>query len=164
MSPNVVALAVAAAVAIVTTAAGATVRDAPAYDAAVQQEDTGELWRTDASVRRGMGELRATIDSVLAGRAGRGITGERLGELGHAIEARVRELIACCSSRETSGRHLHMLLAEMADGAALMTQGRHTDARRMGLLKVVQALNLYGDLFDHPGWQALDESIEISGR
>ena len=73
-------------------------------------------------------------------------------------------LIACCTTRETSGRHLHMLLAEMADGAALMAQAGNADARRMGLLKVVQALNLYGDLFDHPGWQPLDESIEISGR
>lgn len=164
MNSNVVALAVAAAVWIATTSAAAALRDAPPYEAEVQQHDTGEPWRTDAAVRRGMGDLRSTIDAGVANRAVGSISGERLGELGRVIEARVGELIVCCVTRETSGRHLHMLLAEMTDGATLMMQGRHTDARRMGLLKVVQALNLYGDLFDHPGWQPLDESIEISGR
>lgn len=164
MNSNVVALAVAAAVSIATTSAAAALRDAPPYEAAVQQQDTGEAWRTDATVRRGMGDLRSTIDAGVAGGAARSISGERLGELGRVIEARVRELIACCATRETSGRHLQMLFAEMADGAVLMMQGGHADARRMGLLKVVQALNLYGELFDHPGWQPLDESIEVSAR
>ncbi|MDT3671371.1 MAG: hypothetical protein ROZ37_13710 [Aromatoleum sp.] len=164
MNSNVLALAVAAAVSIATTSATAAVRDAPPYEAAVQQQDTGEPWRVDATVRRGMGDLRSTVDAGVAGRAIGSISGERLGELGRVIEARVGEMIACCATRETSGRHLHMVLAEMADGATLMMQGGHADARRMGLLKVVQALNLYGDLFDHSGWQPLNESIAVSAR
>ena len=33
----------------------------------------------------------------------------------------------------------------------------HAEARRLGLVKVVQDLNRYGRQFDHPGWQPLDE-------
>jgi hypothetical protein len=57
-----------------------------------------------------------------------------------------------------------MILVEIADGAELMRQGGVVAAQRTGLLRVVQALNLYGDLFEHPGWQRLDEPREVSPR
>ena len=165
MTPSVVTIAAAAAIAlIVAPAAPAALREGSSYDGAVQQEGTSQRWRTDAAVRRGMDDLHAAIDASVTQGAARGIVGERLAELGGTLAARTTQLIACCTTPEVSGRHLHMILVEVADGAELMRQGGTVAAQRTGLLRVVQALNLYGDLFDHPGWQRLDEPREVSPR
>jgi hypothetical protein len=165
MTQSIVAIGSAVAIAlIVAPAAPAALRDGSGYDGAVQHEGTSQRWRTVAEVRRGMDDLHAAIDASVTQGAARGIAGERLAELGGTLAGRSAQLIACCTTPEVSGRHLHMILVEIADGAALMRQGGTLAAQRSGLLRVVQALNLYGDLFNHPGWQRLDEPREVSPR
>jgi hypothetical protein len=169
MTPSVVAIAAAVAIAIaialiVAPAAPAALREGSGYDGAVQPEGTSQPWRADAAVRRGMDDLHAAVEASVTQGAARGIAGERLAELGRILAARSARLIACCTTPKVSGRHLHMILVEIADGAELMRQGGVVAAQRTGLLRVVQALNLYGDLFEHPGWQRLDEPREVSPR
>ncbi|WP_049780235.1 hypothetical protein [Aromatoleum aromaticum] len=165
MTSSVVAIAAAAAIAlIVAPVAPAALREGSSYDGAVQPEGTSQRWRTDAAVRQAMDGLHAAIDANVTQGADGGIAEERLADLGGTLAARTTQLIACCTTPDVSGRHLHMILVEIADGAELMRKGRPVAAQRLGLLRVVQALNLYGDLFDHPGWQRLDEPREVSPR
>ena len=165
MTPSVVAIAAAVAIAlIVASAAPAALREGSGYDGAVQPEGTSQPWRADAAVRRGMDDLHAAVEASVTQGAARGIAGERLAELGRILAARSARLIACCTTTEVSGRHLRMILVEIADGGELMRQEGTIEAQRIGLLRVVQALNLYGDLFDHPGWQRLDQPREASPR
>ena len=165
MTQSIVAIGTAVAIAlIVAPAAPAALRDGSGYDGAVQHERASQRWRADAEVRRGMDDLHAAIDARVTQGAARGIAGESLAELGGTLAARSVRLIACCTTPEVSGRHLRMILVEIADGAELMSQGGTVAAQRIGLLRVVQALNLYGDLFDHPGWQRLDEPRVVSPR
>ncbi|NMG42918.1 hypothetical protein GPA22_04110 [Aromatoleum toluvorans] len=147
--------------AVSATSAGRT--DIPATVSAVEAE-AARRWRPTEEVRGGIDEIRTAISTSVDAGPARPLDAVRLAELGRTIDAQISQLLACCTKDETSVRHLNMLLAEMSDGTQLMRRAGSVDARRMGLLKVLQALNLYGTLFDHPGWRALDERIEVSAR
>ncbi|NMF90745.1 hypothetical protein [Aromatoleum petrolei] len=121
-------------------------------------------WRPDERVRVGIDAMRESIVVSASLRPQGATDAVRLAQLGRAMEARVAGMIACCTQDDVGSRHLYALLVEMADGIALMQRAAHPDARRMGLLKVVQALNLYGTMFTHPGWRALDETLEVSAQ
>lgn len=166
MRPNLAVPAVATALALASTVVAATSGSAafvPANLAPITAE-AARNWRPDERVRSGIDDMRAAIDANASPRTQAAMDAVRLAELGHTLELRVAAMIACCTKDGVASRHLHMLLVEMADGIALMQRAAHADARRMGLLKVVQALNLYGTMFAHPGWRALDETLEVSAR
>lgn len=165
MRPHLPATAFAAALAFASTAASATSAAAfvPANPAPVTAE-AARNWRPDERVRSGIDDMRAAIVASALLRTHATADTAPLAELGRTMESRVAAMIACCTHDGVASRHLHMLLVEMADGIALMQRAAHTDARRMGLLKVVQALNLYGTMFSHSGWRALDETLEVSAR
>ncbi|HJV26777.1 MAG TPA: hypothetical protein VJ673_13905 [Aromatoleum sp.] len=157
MRPNLVTIAAIAVVALSATAASASragSTDLPANNGPVAIE-AARGWRPDERVRIGMDDIRGAIIAVQSARP----DAAQLENLGHKIESRVTPLIACCTGSTAAERHLHMLLAEMADGTDLMRRAANVEGRRMGLLKVMQALNLYGVLFQHPGWRPLDEAI-----
>lgn len=165
MRPNSLALAVTAAIAITTTAFAAAAGAAfvPA-NLAPGTAEAARRWRPDERVRSGIDDMRAAIVANALLRTNATTDAAQLAELGRTMESRVAAMIACCTHDGVASRHLHMLLVEMADGIALMQRAAHADARRMGLLKVVQALNLYGTMFAHPDWRAMDETLEVSAR
>lgn len=140
-----------------SAAAADPLRDAPPYNKAVERE-AAQTWLPDAAARATMDELRVAVETGNAlPRSDAG--SDPLVRLGADIEARVAPLANCCADQQASTLHLRMLVAEISDGAQLMRTATHHDARRMGLLKVVQALNLYGALFEHPGWRVIDEQF-----
>ncbi|NMG54963.1 hypothetical protein [Aromatoleum aromaticum] len=81
---------------------------------------------------------------------------------GEALALEVgRELDSILADKAISraaGRQASFLLGDMRDGLDLMRTANHDDARRVGLMKVVQDLRLYGWLFEHPGWQGVPET------
>ncbi|BAL22451.1 hypothetical protein [Azoarcus sp. KH32C] len=159
MRPNLVAMSAVAAFAFTTMAASAMPAgssELPANNGSAATE-AARGWKTDQRVRSGIDAIRGAIDAVRSTPP----DAAQLESLGHRIESRVSLLLALCTDRTAAERHLRMLLAEMADGTDLMRHAAKVEARRMGLLKVVQALNLYGVLFQHPGWRALDETIDL---
>ncbi|MCK0508807.1 hypothetical protein [Aromatoleum anaerobium] len=74
-------------------------------------------------------------------------------EVGREIDS----ILADKAISRAAGRQASFLLGDMRDGLDLMRTASHDDARRVGLMKVVQDLRLYGLLFEHPGWQGVPE-------
>ena len=165
MRQNVVAMAVSTMILLAFAAAPAMSAPVPgtSADGSITPQEAGRRRLADAQVREGMDEIRAAIGAAWAVRAG-GLHRGQLAELAGIVEARAAQIGACCATAGAAGRDLYMLLGEVVDGADLMKRAGHADARLMGLLKVVQALNRYGVLFDPPGWPALDESIKLSAK
>lgn len=163
MRPNLSAMAVAGTLVLAATTAYAASGVIPANLAPVTAEAARD-WRPDERVRSSIDEMRAAIVANSSLRTHASTETQRFAELARTLESGVAAMIACCTRDGVASRHLHMLLTEMADGIVLMQRAAHADARRMGLLKVVQALNLYGTMFTHPGWRALDETLEVSAR
>lgn len=108
---------------------------------------------TDEAVRRGMDEIRAAIGA----RTVASLDAAAHAELATFIEARANVILQQTRLAPTARKSLQILIGDMLDGAALMKSAPNAEARRLGLVKVVQDLNRYGRQFDHPGWQPLDE-------
>jgi hypothetical protein len=107
---------------------------------------------TDEAVRRGMDEIRTAVGARAAS-----IDAAAAAELAGVIEARANAILQQTSLAPAARNPLQILLGDMLDGTALMKSSPNAEARRLGLMKVIQDLNRYGRQFDHPGWQPLAE-------
>lgn len=115
-------------------------------------------------IRTVMIELRDSIAAHAASRGPDAEEGDRLAELGRKMQPRVTALFECCTRTGPASRSLHLSLSDMADGLALMQHAARADARRVGLAKVVQALNEYAATSAYPDWRTLDASVVLSAR
>ncbi|PSC06309.1 hypothetical protein SLNSH_03195 [Alsobacter soli] len=151
---------------LVLTATLAVALSAPALSTAFSQHshaggdvalqsmslDQGRKWPTDAALRGGMSDIRASMSDALprihAGRFG----GGDYAALADAVQGRIDFIVANCKLPEEADSQLHLALTHMLDGVAAM---KSADNREQGALAVVNALDAYGAHFDHPGWKAL---------
>lgn len=127
----------------------AGIEPAPEGAAAVETE----RHPTDEAVRRGMDEIRAAIGAQTAA----SLDAAACAELAARIEARANAILQETRLAPPARKPLQVLIGDMLDGTALLKSAPNAEARRLGLVKVVQDLNRYGRQFDHPGWQPLDE-------
>jgi hypothetical protein len=112
----------------------------------------GKKWATDEPLRKGMAEIRSLVDAQHEGiHKGRLKPGE-YAALGAKIEAQVGYIVANCKLAPDADANLHVILEEMLEGVEAM-KGEEKKSPRAGAGKVVDALNEYGQHFDHPGWK-----------
>jgi len=57
-----------------------------------------------------------------------------------------------CKLPEQADHQLHIVLEQILDGIAVMKADQGRDE---GVVKIVQALELYGTHFNHTGWKPL---------
>lgn len=111
----------------------------------------GKRWPTDAPLRAGMSALqRAFAAQAPASRAGR-ISQADYAALGRQVESEVAQIVAQCQLTPEADAMLHLVIADMLEGAALMTAPSPERAPE-GARQVRRALDQYGRYFDHPGW------------
>lgn len=109
----------------------------------------------DASLRTGMEAMRSTIVTRLAAADGRALHEAEFVALADTIDHQIKVIAAGRDFHSRDGRYLQWLLGDLADGVTLMRTAPRAPAKRLGLMKVVETLNLYGKAFDHPGWQPI---------
>jgi hypothetical protein len=114
--------------------------------------NNGQRWPTDEALRRGMSGIRSALASSLPRIHERRFTPHEFSTLASRVQAYVDDLIANCKLPEAADLQLHVALAHLLDGIAAMEGG--VDQEK-GVLAIVQALNAYGEHFDHPGWEPL---------
>ena len=76
-------------------------------------------------------------------------TSAQYGALAAKIEERVDHVVSNCRLPEEADAQLHVVLAEIVEGADAMRSGSD---RLGGAMRVIQALEAYGQHFDHPDW------------
>jgi len=113
--------------------------------------DHGRKWATDAPLRDGMTQIR---DALAKNHAA--LTKGNLGDAGYAalgdtIEKNVASIVEHCKLSPEADANLHVVIAELAAAADAMRSGPAMQ-RLEGAQKAVNAVNLYGRYFDHPGW------------
>ena len=74
--------------------------------------------------------------------------------LATTVDAQVATIVAECKHEPEANANLHPIVAELLAGAEAM-QGKSVSKPVAGALHTVQAVNRYGQYFDHPEWQAL---------
>jgi hypothetical protein len=114
--------------------------------------DHGKKWQTDAPLQKGMDEIRrslaASLDQIHHGQASHA----EYSALADSVERQVDYITQNCKLSEQADAELHVVIGQVLDGVEAMRKGVD---RQAGAVKVVEALDAYGDYFDHPGWQKL---------
>lgn len=112
--------------------------------------DAGEKWMTDPPLREGMTGIRDAVAAVGGAEATPSATYPQLAD---QIEEGVNYVIENCILPLEADLQLHSVLEHLLAGIEqLRTPGQAEE----GLHVVVEALNGYGEHFDHEGWQPLD--------
>lgn len=116
--------------------------------------DHGRKWATDKPLREGMTHIRATMAGKLKQIHQDQLTAEQYHALGAAIQQQVSAIIAQCKLDPKADAMLHIVLADLLAGADAM-QGNGAMTPASGAHQVVEAMNAYGNYFNHPGWRSL---------
>lgn len=114
----------------------------------------GKKWASDQPLRTSMSEIRKALaakqDAIHKGT----LTPADYQALAETVNAQVANIVAECKLVPAADANLHLIVAELLAGAEAM-QGKSASKPAAGAVQTVQAVNRYGQYFDHPGWQAL---------
>lgn len=118
------------------------------------QLNQGKKWETDAPLRQGMANLRASVgDKLEAIHKGR-LSADEAKALGAKIDAEVATIVARCKLEPQADAMLHLVIADLMAASEVM-QGKHKGKPVAAARKAVGALNNYGRYFDDPQWKSL---------
>lgn len=116
------------------------------HAAPADAQHDGKVLPTDAALRQGMEDIRATMAAALVRRPGPA----DYPRMADAVEADIDRLTKACQLPPESDARLHLLLARMFDGIEAL---RGPEKQQGGVAKILGALDEYGRTFDHPGWR-----------
>jgi hypothetical protein len=124
------------------------------HDAAVAALvlNDGAKWQGDQNMIAGMTAIRDTmapnLDAIHTGT----LSDDTAREITETVGSQVDFMIENCVLAPEVDEQFHLVLAQITDGTGLLEAGE-TEG---GAVKIVQAVNAYGDHFQHPDWQPLD--------
>lgn len=111
--------------------------------------DNGKRWNTDAPLRSGMNGIRNAVANTY--RTGnRDLTKAEALKLAETIENQFSYMVAYCTLKPQADGVLHLLLAQLLEGASALKKNP-ADAKARA--QILDALKKYPVYFDHPGWQ-----------
>lgn len=111
--------------------------------------NNGQKWQTDDALRKGMTEIRSAIaDALHPIHEGRFAATDFV-MLADKVQEHTDFIVANCKLPAEADLQLHFAVAQILDGVTAMKEGAGQD---QGVVHVIQALNAYGEHFDHPGW------------
>jgi len=113
----------------------------------------GRKWQTDAALRLGMVNIRAAFDAdhpaIHAGKQ----TDAQYAALATRIDQQVKSIVANCRLPADADANLHLIVADLLQGIALMRGEDPARSRHDGAALIHGALNAYGKFFDDPAWK-----------
>jgi hypothetical protein len=128
------------------------------HDAATPHKlslNQGRKWATDEALRNGMGRIRGLVEPRLDDAHGGKLDDAQYRNLAAQVEAEVGTIVANCKLEPKADAMLHLVIADLLEGADTMA-GKNAKLRSsQGLAKVVVAVNEYGGHFDHPGFKPI---------
>ncbi|NMG28155.1 hypothetical protein [Aromatoleum evansii] len=115
--------------------------------------NAGSKWQTDAPLREGMVKIRANVEPKLHAIHGGRFTTAQYEAMGKAVDEQLAYIVGNCKLAPEADAVLHNVIAELADGAGVVGGKQAAGDRSKGVVHIVNALNNYGQYFDHPGWK-----------
>lgn len=114
----------------------------------------GQRWATDEPLRAAMTRLRATIEQALAAQENGSPDVIDAQALAQTVEREVAFMIENCKLPPEPDAALHVLIGQMLSAAHKLKESP-SDTKTVS--ELAQALDAYGEHFDHPGWTPLHE-------
>lgn len=114
--------------------------------------NNGKKWETDAALRRGMQNIRTTMQASLPEIHEGKLSNTQYDEIARKISDEVGYVVANCKLEPQADAQLHLVIADIMDGVDVM-RGKVAQAKRQaGAVQVLDALDKYATYFHHPGW------------
>jgi hypothetical protein len=114
--------------------------------------NNGAKWHGDQNMITGMttihGTMAANLEAIHAGTLSTD-TGK---EIAADIQKQLDFMIENCVLEPEVDEQFHVVLGEVMTGVSALEEGE----AETGAVTIVQALNAYGEHFEHPGWQAFN--------
>ncbi|MGL1833702.1 hypothetical protein ACKVEX_08850 [Rhodocyclaceae bacterium SMB388] len=154
MSPKVTFLALLAVTALVHVDVAAATEPVRPVTGAEAQPASGRCLPSEPTVREGMEAIRTHVEAALTAAGGRDMDPDELVTLARTIDGKLPGIRAEGLPKPCHRQFL-LITDDISNGTDLMIGAQRVEAQRMGLMTVVQALNLYGRRFDHPDWHVL---------
>lgn len=114
------------------------------------QLNAGQKWKTDQRLREGMERIRELV--IAASPTG---SASDMDVLANGIQQQVDNLIANCKLQPAADETLHVMIADLLEGADLVIK-RSDPPRGIALMR--KALQTYPKYFDHAGWPGLGDT------
>lgn len=114
--------------------------------------DHGKKWQTSEPLRTGMTAIRDDLQAALDPIHAKTYSPDDYKALAGRIEAQASKIISTCKLPAEVDAQYHLVLAQLFAGTEQMKK----DGDRMGgAVKLVKALEDYGDHFEHQGWKPI---------
>lgn len=117
--------------------------------------NAGQRWATDEHLRKAMGTIRDGMNASLQDIHRGTLADAKYGALAEMVNAEVSFMVSNCRLEPKADAQLHLLIAELLEGADAMAGKRTQGTRQHGAQKVIGALEDYDTYFDDPGWKPL---------
>jgi len=152
-------LIAAVAVALGLSGAALAATGAAAHDHGGHQVklalDNGKKWATDEPLRKGMASIRASVEGSLHEIHEGKLDAAGYNALADKVGAQVGGIVAECKLEPKADAQLHVVIAQMLEGVEAMQGKQKKVKRQAGAVKVLTALEQYGNYFDDPNWKAI---------
>lgn len=123
------------------------------------QLDHGKKWATDTALRKGMDEINKIIAPHFSNVQENTSNSELFITMANKIDNQIQFIFKNCKLSPKADAQLHILMVQMLDGVKNMKDSSEISKQRLGFLKIVEAINSYGDHFDHPNWNILQRRV-----
>ncbi|MFV0456397.1 MAG: DnrO protein [Pseudomonas sp.] len=110
----------------------------------------GQRWATDASLREGMSRIQDAVQQTLPDAPQAPLDAAEAARLQQATHDAIAYMVDHCDLPADADAALHLLLAELIEGANALSQ---TERQEAGLEHIVTALQRYAKTFDEPLWR-----------
>jgi hypothetical protein len=114
--------------------------------------NNGAKWQGDQNMITGMtaihGTMAANLEAIHAGT----LPADASKEIAADIQKQLDFMIENCVLEPKVDEQFHVILGEVMTGVSALEAGE----TETGAVTIVQALNAYGEHFEHPGWQAFN--------
>lgn len=117
----------------------------------------GKKWQTDDVLRQSMTSIRDAFAPRLPAIHQNKLDAKVYDELAVKVNLEVANIVKNCHLEKDADEMLHLVIADMLAGADAMSGKDQKASRQAGAIQVVQALDSYGNYFDHPGWRNLEK-------
>lgn len=114
--------------------------------------DHGKKWQTDAPLRKGMMSIRHEAMNAADAFHQHALSQSQADSLAKHIHAQVEYLVENCKLEPQADATLHVLIGDLLAGAGALAE---QPLSNQGLPRIIKALQLYPDYFEHPGWAAI---------
>jgi hypothetical protein len=119
------------------------------------QLNAGKKWQTDIALRQAMGNIRQELAASLHEIHGNRLSNKEYDKLAQKVERGVGDIVANCKLEPKADAQLHLIVAELLEGAEQMA-GKITKVKRQsGAVGVIGALDKYSTYFDDPGFKPI---------